>query len=112
MADPRIDFAPVITVSPEFLERLDRVAAALEGIAGALVPVEVTVETSCGVPIFQHGRPSDAVPLECTRPAGHDPGHVAHDEDGHVIACTLGRPPATPEGWVCPACGQGAEVGS
>lgn len=109
---PEAHITTELTVSPEFLERLDRLAAAFEDFTAAILPVEVSVETPCGLPIFQTGRPADAVPVVCTRPAGHAPGHVAHDEDGNVIVCQLGRPPVTPEGWICPACGETAEASS
>lgn len=97
---------PVWTVAPELLERLDRLVAAFEGFTAAILPYDAdTVAIAyCGAPIFHRGARVDAVPLVCTRLVGHGPGHVAHDEDGNVIVCELGRPPEA-EGFICPACG-------
>lgn len=106
---------PTWTVAPELLERLDRLVAAFESFAAAIQPdgadtIPMPVEMQyCGAPIFHRGARVDALPLVCTRLVGHDPGHVAHDQDGTVIVCELGRPGDT-TGFVCPACGEGAEV--
>ncbi|MFI6428486.1 hypothetical protein [Promicromonospora sp. NPDC050880] len=102
-----------LRVAPEILAALDRIAAAFESVAAILAPAERPAEDDddrCWASIWT-GRAA-GVPQVCTRPAGHGPGHVARDEDGNVLACTLGIPPTVPEGWVCPACGQGAAVGS
>ncbi|MEU4386787.1 hypothetical protein [Promicromonospora sp. NPDC023805] len=106
---------PVILVQPEIIAALDRLAVSIEGLTAAIVPDDDggAVEAEyCGAPIFYRGRRADAFPLVCTRFAGHDPGHVARDTDGTVIVCQLGRPPAAPIGFVCPACGETPAVHS
>ena len=102
---------PVILVQPEVIAALDRIATAFEAVAAAVTPADDQVQAElCGAAIWRPGDTGAGLPLVCTRPAGHDlNGHVARDEDGNVIACTLGRPANPAEGWVCPACGEGAD---
>lgn len=101
-----VPLPPVILVQPEVIAALDRLAVSIEGLTAAIVPDGDALEVEyCGAAIWQRG--DNGVPLLCTRPPGHDPGHVARDEDGNVIMCQLGRPPEG-EGFVCPACGEGA----
>lgn len=96
----------IVTLAPEVLATLDRIATAFETIAAALVPDDGAVEARyCGVPLAINSRRVDAVPLVCTRFAGHEPGHVARDEDGVMLACETctGRSRET-TGMVCQTC--------
>lgn len=88
---------PVILVQPEIIAALNRIAAAFEGVAAAIVPDETDAEVipmpavhaACRAPVYHRGDPAAYL---CSRPLEHaaaeyDAGHVA-EVDGKVLACS------------------------
>ena len=106
---------PVIFVQPEIIAALDRIATAFEQTATALAgraPVDVMMPVMCGEDVYRR----DSFGLHhhvCTLMEGHEPGHVARNSLGDLLACeTCTGFKRETTGLVCQTCGTDYAAGS